>query len=356
MKVAFLMPSYISYPTGGYKVVYEYANRLAADGHDVSIYYPFISIAGLSRLHRIKHYFMRIINRAKFDRYQNTCTCDWFPLDKKVRAISVFELTSSHILLHDCYIATFWTTAYYLQKLKNKGRKFYLIQGYEIWGGREKDVHATYHYNLSKITISSYLKELIAGFGEKSQLIPNGFDSNRFFITQPIAERKCHKIIMMYHLSPMKNTTFGLEVLSLVRAKFNKLEVTLFGTPSAPTNLPEWITYHQSPENLNTLYNEALVYLGPSKSEGFGLTIGEAMLCGCAVVCSDIGGYKDLAIDNETALLFDFSNQEQAVDKICTLLSNESYRCCLAQNGLRRVQEYTWDRAYDSLIKLIGHE
>ena len=38
--IAFLLPADASTPYGGYKVVFEYANRLTADGHKVTIVYP----------------------------------------------------------------------------------------------------------------------------------------------------------------------------------------------------------------------------------------------------------------------------------------------------------------------------
>ena len=42
----------------------------------------------------------------------------------------------------------------------------------------------------------------------------------------------------------------------------------------------------------------------------------EAMASGCAVVCSNIGGHLDYAINRETALLFEPENIEEIVEKI----------------------------------------
>ena len=39
-RIAFLLPRSGVTPIGGYKVVYEYANRLAADGYEVELVYP----------------------------------------------------------------------------------------------------------------------------------------------------------------------------------------------------------------------------------------------------------------------------------------------------------------------------
>ncbi len=40
MKVTFVLPMYLTSPSGGFKVVYEYANRLAALGHQIAIVHP----------------------------------------------------------------------------------------------------------------------------------------------------------------------------------------------------------------------------------------------------------------------------------------------------------------------------
>lgn len=40
LRINFLLPAYYSDPIGGYRVVYEYANFLAARGHDITVVYP----------------------------------------------------------------------------------------------------------------------------------------------------------------------------------------------------------------------------------------------------------------------------------------------------------------------------
>src|ERR1700735_1185540 len=40
MRVSFVLPGYFSMPIGGYRVVYEYADYLAARGHAVTIVFP----------------------------------------------------------------------------------------------------------------------------------------------------------------------------------------------------------------------------------------------------------------------------------------------------------------------------
>ena len=38
-KICFVLPRYVRHPIGGYKIVYEYANRLVKDNYQVYILY-----------------------------------------------------------------------------------------------------------------------------------------------------------------------------------------------------------------------------------------------------------------------------------------------------------------------------
>src|SRR5262245_50724866 len=40
VKITFVLPMYLNSPSGGFKVVYEYANRLQERGHKVSVVHP----------------------------------------------------------------------------------------------------------------------------------------------------------------------------------------------------------------------------------------------------------------------------------------------------------------------------
>ena len=105
------------------------------------------------------------------------------------------------------------------------------------------------------------------------------------------------------------------------RGALPSLEVDLFGVPSAPANLPDWMHYYQTPnkETHNLLYNRAAIYLAPSVIEGWGLTVGEAMMCGQAVVCSDIRGFREILAGQhddlpESAFLF-VGTIDEAIEK-----------------------------------------
>lgn len=112
-----------------------------------------------------------------------------------------------------------------------------------------------------------------------------------------------------------------------MKTKIPQLHVNIFGFPSKPSNLPSWYSYYQQPNKKlhNEIYNTSAIYVGASYSEGFCLTPPEAMMCGCAVACTDIGGYKTVGIDGITALLSpvgDFPCMKQHSNQIFIFLRN----------------------------------
>jgi glycosyltransferase involved in cell wall biosynthesis len=99
-------------------------------------------------------------------------------------------------------------------------------------------------------------------------------------------ERPANQLMMLYHNAEWKGCDDGLQALSLVREQEPNIRAILFGVPARPKTLPDWIEYHQSPSPklLRELYNRAAIFVAPSRTEGWGLTGCEALLCGAALV------------------------------------------------------------------------
>jgi glycosyltransferase involved in cell wall biosynthesis len=145
-----------------------------------------------------------------------------------------------------------------------------------------------------------------------------------------------------------------MEALQMVKKEIPQLKVMLFGTPAKPDSLPEWMEYYQCPDEAthNRLNNEAAIYVGTSRVEGWGLTVGEAMLCGQAVCCTDIGGYREMAVPEKTALLSSVGNSTAMARNILRLMQDDDLRQRIAQQGNEYIQRFTWERSYEKLSNL----
>ena len=344
------MPSTGAYLHGGFKVVYEYANRLVNDGISVNIIYPLaVTWQQYSLLYKIKrviHYFRALLKSS----YKPS----WFNIDSRINQIWVPFLSGYFMPHSDCIFATGWETAVFLNGYHiEPSKKYYLIQSFEDWCGPKERVAETWKYSMKKIVISQGLKNIADSFGQEVTLIENGFDSKEFPLINPIESRDKFSVIMLYHEWELKGSKIGLQALKIVKSKYSQLKVSFFGTPEKPKDLPEWVTYYQLPKELFNLYNEASIYLGTSFHEGFGLTVGEAMQCGCAVVCTENYGYKVMAQHNVTALLSPIGDADGLAENIIKLIEDIDLRIKIARNGHQYIQKFTWERAYGKLKALI---
>jgi glycosyltransferase involved in cell wall biosynthesis len=358
--ITFLFPRTGEIPIGGFKVVYEYANRLAKDGYSVNIIYGIVSRRSITNhIVRFAYYFLRFFRWLKYYlHFKDYKPSFWFVTDENINHLLRYSLAEKRIPKTDYYVATSWNTAIWLNDYKRVSiqNKFYLIQHFEDWHGPHDVVLKTWKMELTKIVIAPWLQKIAEDMGEKSHLIENGLDGNSLYITIPVSNKNKYSVIMLWHDHPFKGCNIGMEAFSKIKREIPELTVTLFGVPKTPKNLPAWIKYFQKPklDLLRTLYNESGIFVGTSYSEGWGLTVGEAMLCGCAVACTNNEGYTVVAKNNETALLSEVGNADALSKNIIRLIEDDFLRIRIAKSGNEMIKQFTWERAYNKFLKVIN--
>jgi glycosyltransferase involved in cell wall biosynthesis len=95
---------------------------------------------------------------------------------------------------------------------------------------------------------------------------------------------------------------------------------------------------------LATLLRHARVVVYPSRGEGFGLPVLEALACGAPVITTDRTVMAEVAGD--AAVLVDVGDAKTLATQIASVLSwNDVQRQNAAARGRGRAEEYTWDRS-----------
>ncbi len=102
--------------------------------------------------------------------------------------------------------------------------------------------------------------------------------------------------------------------------------------------------------DLQTLFEQAAVYVFPSKYEGFGLPPLEAMSRGCAVVSSTATCLPEVLGD--AASYFDPNNDEAMYQAIESVLVNPTVKEQLIAKGKQRIKLYSWAKAGLETIKV----
>ena len=336
-------------PAGGFRIMYEYANRLSLSGYSVHLIYPL-------KTQFMKYrwpYWVRLL----LSYIEGFRTNKWFKFNPKITMKYVPSIADKYVPNADIIFVTWWATVLEVGNLSpSKGKKINLIQGFENWEGHIDLLYSSYDIpNMVNVVVADYLKDIVAAHTQKKTVqISNSVDGREFHISTPINTRKNTTVCMLHSIQEIKGSKYGIEALKIVKQKFPELTVQLFGICPEPKNLPDWMTFQRNPQNLCGLFNENAIFVTNSLTEGFSLLPVEAMLCGCASVCTNISGHKEYAINKETALLVEPENPEEMAEKISFLISNNSVRIELACKGSEYVQRFSWDSAMGKMNTLLS--
>jgi glycosyltransferase involved in cell wall biosynthesis len=88
-------------------------------------------------------------------------------------------------------------------------------------------------------------------------------------------------------------------------------------------------------------------------AEGWPLPPAEAMMSGCALAATDIGGHREYAVPGDTALLSPPSNPTALAANLIRLVEDDALRVRLARSGLAGVQRFTWTRAVGAFEEVL---
>lgn len=345
LSINMILPFRPKRPTGGFRIMYEYANRLTQSGYDVRIYYP-IEIPYMN--YRFKSYWIRKFLTV----VEGINSYNWFDLDPRIERKFIPRIKDEHIKDGDIVMATWWSASAEMGKLNApKGKKINVIQGYENWEGNDELLYESYRMpKTTNIVISSYLKKVVDEHSTNPIfIIQNAVDTSIFYPRTPIETRNKYRISMLHSEQVIKGSKYGMEALKIIKERHPEIEVDLFGIYPKPDGLPEWIKYTREPKDLAAMHSQNAIYMGNSLTEGMALAPLESLFCGCALVCTDIPGQREYAKEGETALLVPAENPQAMADRVCYLIENDEERIALAKSAHQYVQRFSWN---DTMVKL----
>jgi len=93
-------------------------------------------------------------------------------------------------------------------------------------------------------------------------------------------------------------------------------------------------------EDLPALYSAADCFFFPSRYEGFGLPVLEALNCGTPVVASNVSSIPEVV--GSAGLLVSPDDPDECAAAIAQVLENDGLRAGLREKGLRRARDFGW--------------
>ena len=355
MKITFLSPGYSPKPTGGVKVVYEYANRLVDRGHEVTVVHHALQSAKNTR-YLFDRLYLRLTGKSRqCSKSLLVSEVTWFSIDSRVKLFYVPEATAHYIPDGDAILINRWVSK---DLSREKGKQFLLMLHYGVFPDVKDREDALFRAPIGKIVIARWLYEQGLKLGVPADEMihnPIGIDHSKYRIIHPTEERP-PRVATLYSQIAWKGSEDGLKALELTREELPTLQAIIYSHFHRPDSLPDWIEFYCDPsqeEFVSSIYNGSSIYLCSSWSEGWHLPPAEAMACGCAVVSTDIGGVRDYAEHGVTALLSPPKDPEALAANLLRLLQDDELRIRLAKAGHERIQEFTWERSTDLLEQFL---
>ena len=343
-KISFCLPVIAKSPAGGFKVVFEYANKLSERGYDITLYFDCST--------HLQKYFMPDFIRMFICKLMVYYYPRWFQLDYRIKKLAVNGINDGSIMKSDIIFATAIETSFFVANLSDeKGKKYYLIQDFENWNFSDQIVNNSFNLGMKNVAISKWLCKKVEGVSGVCSYVPNAIRTDVFKITNAIEDRNNHCVMLLYHEGVHKGLEYAFRVLEKLKQRYPDLQVNMFGTPEKPESLADWINYKRnaSETELLEMYNNSSVFLCASINEGFGLTGLESMACGCALVSTAYSGVLEYAVDGYNALLSPVKDVDSLYSNIVKLFEDNELRIRIASQGAEDAKSFSWENTMKQL-------
>lgn len=212
-------------------------------------------------------------------------------------------------------------------------------------------------------TPSEYVKQkVIRRFGVENVIVtPNGVDTSVFRpeTKQGVIDFPKKYVLFVGSLQPRKNLEGLMRAWHRVKDKFADTWLVVAGDSghvfrSVKFFADERIRFlnYVAGEDLPGLYVSAELFVLPSFDEGFGLPALEAMACGTPVIVSNGGALPETV--GKAGLIFSIEESDSLAQAIEQCLSDEDLRKSLAEKGLARAKDFSWQSTADLVWKTLN--
>ena len=175
------------------------------------------------------------------------------------------------------------------------------------------------------------------------------------------------RIVTIGRYSYEKGYDYLLRIWAIVEKRCPDWQLNVYGMgdPTPYVKLMDELSIDQRRCHLNSSlvdveseYLRSSILVQPSRTEGFGLVLVEAMACGLPVVAFDCeNGPRSLITDGEDGFLIPAFDVVLFSERLITLMSDEKLRAKMGEKGLVKSQQYHiskiaqhWKQLFEDLV------
>lgn len=203
--------------------------------------------------------------------------------------ISKFLSIPLHVQIHTDFLSPYFASHSILNRIRIYIAKFVLPRASRIRvvSERIRKSLALFKVSDSKIDVLPIFTDIA-----KIQNTPPTFDLKKKYPQFDFL------ILMLSRLEPEKNISLALDTLLIVKKNFSRIGMVIVGEGSQKAKLEslveslglkENVVFEPWKDDAFSCYKTADIFLSTSDYEGYGLTLIEAAILGCPIVCFDVG-------------------------------------------------------------------
>lgn len=237
----------------------------------------------------------------------------------------------------------------------------FLSKLYLEWGTKFAVKHAKKIITPSEVTKNDLIKFYNAD-AKKINVIPLGFEKNKI----SVSENEKNTIIENYflflgRLEHKKNTDTLIKAFSSFAENNKDVKLVLAGSTGRGgkeiiNNIPEKlkeriiITGYVSEKQKHVLLKNALCFIFPSRYEGFGIPLLEAMSYDLPIIASNIPTSKEIAKENAWFFETEDSNE---LFKLMEKVINQNNKENLIINHQKTLEKYSWKKCATKTLEVL---
>lgn len=195
---------------------------------------------------------------------------------------------------------------------------------YNVIENKQETDRILEHYGIEKPYIF-YIGRL-----EKKKNITNLIEA--YAMLRDRYEHIKHKLVLV------GSASYGYDEIKYITREFDIIDEVI---------MPGWLDEEIIPH----IYNGADLFVFPSRYEGFGIPLLEAMACGVPVAASRVTSIPEIAGD--AAVYFHPDYALSISDAMYQALSDDSLRQANREKGLKRVTNFSWQKCAEETLQVI---